>query len=148
MPQRKLFDKKTLDTLKKHPLYSQDGKGDEAIAYARIFNPYGRGAWYITEYDGDDTMFGYYRNDDHSSNGDYDDEYGYFSRRELENARVNVMGARLPLERDAYYEPANMGQVKRGEGPRSAMSRTSNAAFANSRENNATANSTASGGKG
>ena len=48
MPQRKLFDKKTLNELKKHPLYSQDGKGNKAVAYAKIFNPYGGQTWYLT----------------------------------------------------------------------------------------------------
>lgn len=105
MSQRKLFDKKTLDELRKHPLYSQDGKGNKAVAYAKIFNPYGRQTWYITEWDGDDTFFGY-------TDDGLDGELSYMSKKELENARVNVYGTRLPLERDAYYKPTNLGAIK------------------------------------
>lgn len=106
MPQRKLFDQKTLNELKKHPLYSQDGKGNKAVAYAKIFNPYGGQTWYITEWDGDDTFFGYVDNGQ-------DSELGYMSKKELENARVNVYGTRLPLERDAYYKPTSLEDVKK-----------------------------------
>lgn len=111
MAQRKLFDNATLKRLKKYPLYSQDGKGDKTVVSAKIFNPYGRGTFYITEWDGDDTMYGY-----STMSGRHDDpnnEYGYFSKRELENTRVNVMGVRLPLERDiSYSTPKTLGEVK------------------------------------
>lgn len=116
MPQHKLFDKRTLGELKKHPLYSQDGKGDDAIVSARIFNPYGAGYWNITEWDGDDTMYGYYQRNGHSSNPDEDEsygdnEYGYFSKKELENTRVRVGGVQLPLERDSSFKPKRLGDV-------------------------------------
>ncbi len=129
MAQRTLFDKKTLNNLRKYPLYSQDGKGDSAVVSAKIFNPYGRGTWYITEWDGNDTMYGYV-----SMSGRHDDpdnEYGYVSKRELENLRVNVYGTRLPLERDiSYSKPKTMGEVMESELGRpkaSAQPRTTSA---------------------
>ena len=42
----------TKELEKKLPsLYEQDGKGDEAIAYAKFFDPCGSWTWYATEYD-------------------------------------------------------------------------------------------------
>jgi hypothetical protein len=40
-------------------LGAQDGKGDEAIAYVKLFCPFGRLTLYVTEFDGNDTLFGY-----------------------------------------------------------------------------------------
>lgn len=137
MPQRKLFDKKTLDALKKHPLYSQDGKGDAAVAYARIFNPYGRGAWYITEYDGEDTMYGYYKDSDNSDDG----EYGYISKSEMENTRVRIGGVRLPLERDASFKPSKLGSVRGG-----STSLRNNTSFADAEREQGNASTTSKGG--
>ena len=116
MAQRRLFDKATLNRLKKYPIYSQDGKGDDAIVSARIFNPYGAGYWNITEYDGKDTMYGYYQRDGHSTTPDEDEsygvnEYGYFSKKELENTRVRVYGLPMPLERDSSFKPQRLGDV-------------------------------------
>ena len=137
MPQRKLFDQKTLNELKKHPLYSQDGKGDNAIAYAKIFNPYGRGYWYITEYDGDDTFFGYYRDGNQYVEDHGNDEWSYMSKKELENARVKVMGMSMPLERDAYFKPTKIGDTKY-KGNKSQ--------FSEARQNLSSTQSTAKGG--
>ncbi len=104
MAQRKLFDNATLKRLRAHPLYSQDGKGNDAVVSAKIFNPYGGGTIYLTEYDGKDTMYGIFERGGEK-------EYGYFSKSELENTRVNVYGARLPLERDAYFKPTTVGKI-------------------------------------
>ena len=42
----------TKELEKKLPsLYAQDGKGDEAIAYAKFFDPCGSWNLYVTEYD-------------------------------------------------------------------------------------------------
>ncbi len=124
MAQRTLFDKATLNRLKKYPLYSQDGKGDDAVVSAKIFNPYGGHKIFITEYDGDDTMYGFA-----SMSGRYDDpnnEYGYFSKKELENTRVRVGGVSLPLERDiSYRKPKTMGEVMERELHRPKASRVS-----------------------
>ena len=105
MAQRKLFDKKSLRAIGRYPLYSQDGRGDDAVASIKIFNPYGGQTYYLTEYDGRDTFFGV------TDDGSGGREYGYFSKRELEDARVNVWGSRLPLERDAYFRPTRVGKL-------------------------------------
>lgn len=119
MPQQKLFDKKTLDALKKYPLYSQDGKGNDAVAVARLFHPQRSGAIYLTEYDGDDTFFGYYKEMEGEPSGDFDqDEYGYFSKSELENTRSS---RGLGYERDSSFKGARMGDVKAGRGQTSGL---------------------------
>ena len=39
-------------------LYSQEEKGDEAVAYVKFFTPWSNWTWYATEFDGEDTFFG------------------------------------------------------------------------------------------
>ena len=41
-----------------HLLYSQDDKSDPLV-HCKLFHAYGAGTWYVTEYDGKDTAFGY-----------------------------------------------------------------------------------------
>lgn len=77
-----------------YPLYSQDGKGKDAICVAKFF--IGNWTWYIIEGNtevGDFIMYGI------AING-FCDEYGYVSLNELEN--VNVRG--FQVERDLYFE--------------------------------------------
>ena len=46
------------------PLYSQDGKDPEDVTvHAHYFTPFSSWDWYITEYDGKDTMFGLVKRD-------------------------------------------------------------------------------------
>ena len=49
--------------LKDYPLYSQDGKGDEAQVVVKYFNPVGAGTWYVLEGEkqenGDYLFFGF-----------------------------------------------------------------------------------------
>lgn len=83
-------------------LYSQDGKGMDAIAQVHYFSPYNGWDWYGTEFDGEDTFFGYVKG--------HEAELGYFSLSELESARG--MGGRLPLvERDLYWTPVPLKEV-------------------------------------
>ena len=39
-------------------LYSQEEKGDEAVAYIKFFTPWSNWTWYATEFDREDTFFG------------------------------------------------------------------------------------------
>ena len=55
------------------PIRGQEERGMEAIAYARLFTPDSDWAWYITEFDGQDTLFGLVTG--------YERELGYFSPR-------------------------------------------------------------------
>ena len=83
------------------PLYSQDGKGDEAIVYVKFFAPWNGWTWYATEFDGEDTFFGYVVG--------HEAELGYFSLAEL----ASVTGRfRLKIERDMYFTPQTLARVK------------------------------------
>ena len=79
---------------KTYPLYSQDGKGKEAVCVAKFF--IGNWTWYILEgniQDDDFIMYGIVING-------MDNEYGYVSLKEMES--VNVHG--FEIERDRYFE--------------------------------------------
>ena len=82
----------------------QDGKGDEATAYVKLFSPYGRFTMYVTEFDGDDTLFGYTV----SPLGPDCDEWGYGSLREL--AEAKAFGSVPAIERDCYWTPAPVAE--------------------------------------
>ncbi len=95
----------TAEDRKKLPaLYSQDGKGDDAIAYVKFFTPFSSWTWYATEFDGDDTFFGLVVG--------LETELGYFSLSELDGlARKG-----LPLvERDLYWTPTRLGDIRSGK---------------------------------
>jgi hypothetical protein len=84
------------------PLYSQEKKGMDAIAYVKFFNPAGAGTWYATEFDGKDTFFGWVT-------GLAEDELGYFSLSELQSYKGR-MG--LGIERDRYFSPTPLRLCK------------------------------------
>ena len=81
-------------------LCAQDGKGGQAVAYAKFFTPDNAWTWYATEFDGEDTFFGLVDG--------LERELGYFSLTELEGAR-GPMG--LPIERDLYWEPKRLQEI-------------------------------------
>ncbi|MEM3760699.1 MAG: DUF2958 domain-containing protein [Candidatus Bathyarchaeia archaeon] len=81
------------------PLYSQEGVKDP-IVYAKYFTPDSHWTWYVLEFDGKDTFFGYVE-------GDYS-EFGYFSLSELEKIR-GPLGLRV--ERDLYWEPKPLSEA-------------------------------------
>lgn len=87
------------------PLYSQDGKGMDAIAHVKLFGS-GRWTWYVTEFDGEDTMFGYVL----SGLGQDCDELGYFSLAELESLSFPPFG--LPIERDLHFTPCTLRECE------------------------------------
>ena len=76
------------------PLYSQDGKGGDAIVHVKFFTPDSSWTWYATEFDGEDTFFGLVKG--------LETELGYFSLSELE-ANRGPLG--LPIERDRLFKP-------------------------------------------
>lgn len=95
----KLLTQANLDALP--ALYTQDGRGRDATVHVKFFGS-GRWTWLVTEYDGDDTFFGYVI----SGLGADCDEFGYFSRAELEALRFPPLG--LPIERDLYFTPCTV----------------------------------------
>ena len=45
----KLITKAISKQLSKYPMYSQDSKGEEAIAVCKFFNPCGDQTWFVLE---------------------------------------------------------------------------------------------------
>ena len=91
-------------------LFAQFPKGSDLksqVVVAKIFNPYGRGRWYLLNSDPDDPdylwaiveMGGLV-------------EVGSVSRKELENVRVKPFN--LPLERDLGFSQRNAEEIFKG----------------------------------
>jgi hypothetical protein len=85
------------------PLYSQDGKGDEAIAHVKFFSPYSNWTWFATEFDGEDTFFGLVQG--------FEEELGYFSLMELDE--TTVMGGVPAVERDCYWDARPLSECRK-----------------------------------
>jgi hypothetical protein len=83
------------------PLLSQDGKGDEAIAYVKFFTPDSNWTWYATEFDGEDEFFGLVQG--------FETELGTFRLRELQSIR-GPLG--LKIERDMFFLPQALGKIR------------------------------------
>ncbi len=89
-----LLTKAILNKLPK--LYEMDGKEPENVPVAvKFFNPAGTATWYVTEYDGEDTMYGLF------DLGFGTPEMGYISFTELKSIR-GAFG--LAIERDRHYK--------------------------------------------
>lgn len=85
-------------------LYSQDGKGMDAVAVVHYFSPYSGWDWYGTEFDGEDTFFGLVRG--------FETELGYFSLRELSETMISIGGVMVPaVERDLYWTPKKLSEL-------------------------------------
>jgi hypothetical protein len=82
------------------PLYGQEDKGGQAVAYVKFFTPDAGWTWWATEFDGEDTFFGLVQ-------GPFL-ELGYFSLSELEQVR-GVLG--LPVELDLYWKPKTLAEI-------------------------------------
>jgi hypothetical protein len=86
-------------------IYSTEGAEDSKVV-VKFFNPAGAGTWYATEYDGEDTFFGYVT-------GLGYDELGYFSLSELAGFK-GPFG--IGIERDLHWDSATpLKDVKAGE---------------------------------
>ncbi len=82
------------------PLYAGEARADP-IVHAKLFTPWTSWTWFITEFDGDDTLFGLV-------NG-HEVELGYVSLKELES----ITGpAGLKVERDAQFKPKPLSEVR------------------------------------
>lgn len=112
----------TEEIKKKLPrLYSQDGKGDNAIVYIKFFCPWSSWTWWASEAEasfGDGTAcdlkdIGDRQPEDIIFFGLVDgleQELGYFSLNELES--VTGPGG-LKIERDMYFKPCTLAEVKK-----------------------------------
>ena len=97
----KIITKDIERLMDKYPLYSQDGKGNDAKVLFKAFNPYGGQSWYVLEAsepyeDGDRRLFVL-----STVNGEK--EYGYMMLSDITDTTVNVFGYRMHLERDLYF---------------------------------------------
>ena len=104
-------------------LYATDGiPSDEKKVYVKFFSNASRHRWYIVEFDGNDTMFGY---TEVGGSG----EWGYISLKELYGLRNQF---RMPaVERDIYGRfPVKFPQAKTA----SAQKVASRLVFADTRE--------------
>jgi hypothetical protein len=82
-----------------------DGQGMDAEVVVKFFSPYNRYTLYVTEFDGDDTLFGYCV----SPLGDDCDEWGYQSFLELAQLTGPL---RVPLiERDIHFPAITVAEA-------------------------------------
>jgi len=96
----KLLTKEIRDNLPK--LGETDGQGWDAVAQVKFFSIASNWRWFATEFDGEDTFFGYVQG--------FDNELGYFSLSELES--VEWLG--IPaIERDINWKPKTLGEIKK-----------------------------------
>ncbi len=95
-----LFPKEIADRLP--PLYSQEERGEEAIALVKFFTPWTSWTWYVSEYDPVERLcFGVVVG--------HERELGYFSVDELEAIRGP---AGLTIERDLYWSPRPLKECR------------------------------------
>jgi hypothetical protein len=86
--------------------FEQGSDLENQMVVAKIFNPYGRGVWYIVNSDPSDPDYLWAIVDL------FEVEAGSVSRSELETIKVPPF--RLPLERDMYFTPINAAELYRG----------------------------------
>ena len=99
---RELITEELMKQFEKYPLYSQDGKGKDAICIAVFY--LGNIRWYIMEgqQEGNDfTLYGIVV-------GLYETEYGYNSATEMAN--VTSMGCKI--EQDKDFKPCKLADIK------------------------------------
>ena len=100
-----LMTKKLADTIP--ALYAKENARDydEVLAPAKLFSPYSNWTWYITEMDPQTGQcFGLVEG--------FERENGYFDLTEL--AETTVFGGVPAVERDLYWEPKTLGEIKNG----------------------------------
>jgi hypothetical protein len=100
----KLFTKEIDNKLFKQ--YPMGADLENQVVVAKIFNPYGRGVWYLLNSDPNDPDYIWAIVDL------IDVEMGSVSRSELEELRVPPF--RLPLERDLYFAPISAKSLYEG----------------------------------
>jgi hypothetical protein len=72
---------------------------------AKIFNPYGRGTWYLLNSDPEDPDYIWAIVDM------FEIETGSVSRNELESIRIQIGPYKFPLERDMSFKPVNASEL-------------------------------------
>ena len=82
------------------PLYANEKLGLDAQAIVKFFTPDSNWTWYASEFDGEDTFFGYVIGQS--------DELGYFSLSEIKSVR-GPYG--LKIERDRHFTPTSLREL-------------------------------------
>ena len=78
---------------------------DDVLVPAKLFSPYTGWRWFITEWDPQTgTCFGLVEG--------FETEIGYFDLTEL--AEATVFGSVPAVERDLYWQPKTVGDIRRG----------------------------------
>ena len=78
---------------------------DDVPVRAKLFSPYSNWNWYITELDPETGQcFGLVEG--------FEQEIGYFDLTEL--AEITVLGGVPAVERDLYWQPRTLGEIKNG----------------------------------
>ena len=78
---------------------------DDVLAVAKLFSPYSNWTWYVTEMDPETgSCFGLVEG--------FESELGYFDLTEL--AEAAVFGGVPAVERDLYWKPKTLGEIRRG----------------------------------
>ncbi len=88
-------------------LYANENVKDfnDVLAVAKLFSPYANWTWFITEMDRETgTCFGLVEG--------LETEIGYFDLTEL--AAATVFGGVPAVERDLYWQPKTIGEIRRG----------------------------------
>ena len=77
---------------------------DAVLAHVKLFSPYNGWTWFITEWEAETGLcFGLVQG--------FEEELGYFSLTEL--AEATVFGRLPAIERDLYWEPKTIGEIRR-----------------------------------
>lgn len=101
----KLITKEIREKLKRRPIGSQDGKGNDADIIVKFFNPCGAGTWYVIEGDelpnGDFEFFGLVEL--------FEREYCYFTLSQLTSLKLPFG---MKIERDLYFKNKKIGDIK------------------------------------
>ncbi len=82
-------------------LYSSENVKNPMI-WCKFFTPDSSWTWYAIEFDGTDTFFGLVDG--------FEEELGYFSLTELQSVRGKLG---LPIERDRYFKPCRLSEVRK-----------------------------------
>lgn len=111
--ERKLITPQLAEALKNYPLYSQDGKGKEAMCIAVL--SIGNIKWFVLEgqQEGNDiTLFAIVC-------GIYETEYGYVSANELESIEVNGyeygLDGKFYVCQDLNFSPTKLKDIRNDE---------------------------------
>lgn len=84
------------------PLYAQDGAGDDAVCFVKLFTPDSSWTWYVLEFDPKEELV-------FSLANGHEVEYGYTALIDLEMTR-GPLG--LHIERDLWWTPTSIGEIR------------------------------------